>query len=397
MILQMKIIDLLVNPITCMLLGTMYYIVLPSVLFFNDYLGLSFIQGVVSPYLNLNSRDIYLNNIFDFVIINLSFIFGFFIVFPLKINKSQIFDKNNISRFKSTSFSVFLLLMFFLMFVAIRATLSGYRFFSGYTTYDISVLGPLATLCFMSMWFYIYFDRKLFLILFMVAGTLLLGSGSRMFFLLPLLSLMLNSVFNSPRKILTYSMVLFLSIYCMLLVGLLREGSEISFEGLFIILFAEPVFTSIGTLFYFNAGRPDLGFPTDIIAAFVNFVPSFLYPDKKLVLDAIIFDENINNPFGAQSLLINLYKNFGWLYPFFMVSFGFYFGILYKYRGNRFFYVVYVMSMPFILLHFQREGFITVFKVLFFNGLIFPILLLFLFKVLYKRRRGEIEICSCKC
>ncbi|MCS6136734.1 oligosaccharide repeat unit polymerase [Shewanella baltica] len=384
----MKIIDILLNPVTCMLLGTTYYIVIPSIFFFNNYFGLSFIQGVVSQYVDYQSRDVYLLNIYDFVIINLSFIFGVVFSSFLKVNANE-HDSSVVSSFKLTPRTIFLLLMFFLIFVLIKARLTGYQFFSGYSTYEISVLGPLATLCFMSMWFYIYYHRSYFLLLFITVGIFLLGSGSRMFFLLPLMSLIINSVFNSPQKILKYFIVFIFSVSSMLLVGILREGNSISVDGLLTILFAEPIFTSLGTLFYFNESRHAIGFPVDILAAFVNFIPSFIYPDKVILLNSLTFSDDINNPLGAQSLLINLYKNFGWFYPFFMIVLGFYFGILYKYKSNKLVYTIYVMSLPLVLLHFQREGFITVFKVLFFNGLIFPVVLLFFFRLLYKRKRSE--------
>ncbi|BCS48551.1 hypothetical protein JUNP479_1231 [Aeromonas jandaei] len=174
----------------------------------------------------------------------------------------------------------------------------------------------------------------------------------------------------------------------MLAVGLLREGSEISFDGLLTIGFAEPIFTSIGTLFYFEKGWPAVGFPTDVIAAFINFVPSVIYTDKQTLMDALTLDKNVFNPLGAQSLLINLYKNFGYFYPVFMFILGSYFGFIFRYRLLIVFRTVYIMSLPLIIFHLQREGFITVFKVMFFNGLLFPILLKIFFSAFLKAKKG---------
>lgn len=383
-----------------MLLGTTFYILVPSFLFFYDYFGLDFVRSVVSGYSDINSSLIYMHNVYDFLIINLCFSSGYLFAFFFNNHKRDICNLNRVNResnLRLTQGSLSLFLFLVLSTILVKARLTGYQFFSGYSTYDISFLGPLATLCFMSMWFYIYFNRNVFLILFFLSGVLLLGSGSRMFFFLPLISLMLNSVLIFPQRAVRYFFVFFLSLFLMLLIGLLREGSAFSLDGLLSILFAEPVFTSIGTLFYFSQGRPDLGLPVDIIAALINFIPSFIFPDKQILLSSLVFDEEIHNPLGAQSLLINLYKNFGWFYPFFMITFGVYFGLLYKYKANKVAYTVYVMSLPLILFHFQREGFITVFKVLFFNGLLFPVFLIIIFKALYRRKGNEKKIRSYKC
>lgn len=363
-----KVVGFFLNPPFFMLLGTTFYILVPSFLFFYDYFGLDFVRSVVSGYSDINSSLIYMHNVYDFLIINLCFSSGYLFAFFFNNHKRDICNLNRVNResnLRLTQGSLSLFLFLVLSTILVKARLTGYQFFSGYSTYDISFLGPLATLCFMSMWFYIYFNRNVFLILFFLSGVLLLGSGSRMFFFLPLISLMLNSVLIFPQRAVRYFFVFFLSLFLMLLIGLLREGSAFSLDGLLSILFAEPVFTSIGTLFYFSQGRPDLGLPVDIIAALINFIPSFIFPDKQILLSSLVFDEEIHNPLGAQSLLINLYKNFGWFYPFFMITFGVYFGLLYKYKANKVAYTVYVMSLPLILFHFQREGFITVFKVLF--------------------------------
>ncbi len=369
-----------------MLLGTCYYIVSPSIFFFNDYFGLDFIKSVVDKYTDYRSGAIYTHNIYDFIIINVSFSSGFLLISMCGSKVTE--NKVQSQKYGYLQLPILFFLVSVLLFVLIKAKITGYQFFSGYASYDVSVLGPLATLCFMSMWFYIFFGKKIFLVSFLIVGILLLGSGSRMFFLLPLISLLLSKLLRGQSNIIVYGFYFVLVAFFMLAVGLLREGSEISFDGLLTIGFAEPIFTSIGTLFYFEKGWPALGFPTDVIAAFVNFVPSVIYSDKQALMDSLTLDQNVFNPFGAQSLLINLYKNFGYFYPVFIFFLGSYFGFLFRYRFFNIIRTVYIMSLPLIVFHFQREGFITVFKVMFFNGLLFPILLTIFLSTVLKAKKG---------
>src|SRR5699024_4511552 len=98
-------------------------------------------------------------------------------------------------------------------------------------------------------------------------------------------------------------------------IGVWRNNSKINPETLAEIFLAEPLFTSItGALYIENSGgRPILSFPTDIIASVVNFIPSVIYPNKIDVINTLIYDANKEAPFGASSLIVNLYSNFGFL------------------------------------------------------------------------------------
>jgi hypothetical protein len=380
----MKIVLALINPPVFFFIGSFYYLMIPGLFYFNDYFELSFLKKVASTYLSDVSTQIYYHVIFDFLIMNLSFFLGYFLF--LKIG----FKNHFLERYTSYIILPKLILTFLILIVfvvLIKSYFLGYIFFSGYSTYEISILGPLATLCFMSMWFYIYFRRKFFIIIFLVASALLLGAGSRMFFVLPVLSLAIFRIYQYPYRLKKYILGFLVLIFLMLFIGLWRQGSFLSINGLITILFAEPIFTSLGMMFYFESGFPTIGFPTDIIAAIINFVPSSIYPDKQVIMNQITYDEKVFNPLGAQSIIINLYKNFGMLYPLFLFFLGNFFGALFKMRENRFFFTVYVMTLPLIMLHFQREGFITVFKVLFFNGFFLPLLIIIILGQFLSKKR----------
>jgi len=133
-----------------------------------------------------------------------------------------------------------------------------------------------------------------------------------------------------------------------------------------------------------------LNIPVDIAAAFINFIPSFLYPEKMLLISKLTFDENKESPFGASALFSNLYSNFGVFYPIYIFFIGYFYGFLRaKSFWSPFFRAVYFSLLPLLMFHFFREGFITFIKVLIFNGLIFPFLLLSLFYLCFKTNNKD--------
>ena len=68
---------------------------------------------------------------------------------------------------------------------------------------------------------------------------------------------------------------------------------------------------------------------------------------------------------------------------------GFLYGYLNKLAKFSIFYrAVYFSLLPLLMFHFFREGFITVIKVMFFNGFILPaIIVLFLYLLFVKKPR----------
>ncbi|WP_253645231.1 hypothetical protein [Vibrio sp. Y42_MX_L11] len=373
-----------INPIFFLIVGGLFYLLSPYVFYVNDYFGIEFLQVAVSSH--IKNGGLYKYNVVDLIVIFTCFTLGFSAFF--KVSKSRMPSSDQYYNYRLLPMLIFSILFVVLMLTVVKARLAGVVFFSGYESYNKSILGPLATLCFMSMWFYLYFSKKYFLFLFLLSATLLLSLGSRMFFILPLLSFLVDFVHKNPKKIFKILIFTFLALIFVLIVGLWRANGQISLVSLIGVLFAEPIFTSIGTLYYFNDGRPLIGVPYDVFAAFINFIPSFLFPDKNTLMYLIMQDEKVNNPFGAQSLLINLYKNFGAFYPVFIFFIGGGYGFLYKRRlSDKKYYVAYLMTLPLTLTYIYREGFITVIKVMFFNSVFLPFLLLSIIGMLLTNKK----------
>jgi hypothetical protein len=379
------------SAIPFFLFGLIYYLVTPyfSLIFFSD---LPLIEAA-APYISLG----YFNFFYwlDVLIVFLFFYIGYGVA-NLIIKPACIFvDKN--SHYVLVPGLIFLLLLILYFLVLLKIKLSGQSMFSGYESYNVEVLGPLATLVFTSALFYNFYVRKkikvLFLFLFLITSVALLGFGSRMFFLLGLIAIVLGSLSRNPylfRSVKFYIFVVF-SFFLVIGVGVWRSGYSLENGGVLVSIFlVEPLFTATsGSLYLENLGqRFVVNFPSDILAAVINFIPSFIFPEKMSVINQMIFDENKQSPFGANALFSNLYSNFGVFYPVYIFLIGFFYGFLrVKSFYSYFFRAAYFSLLPLLMFHFFREGFITFIKVLVFNGMIFPFILLFVAYLIFTRKR----------
>lgn len=269
------------------------------------------------------------------------------------------------------------------------AIASGAQFFTGYEDYNILVLGPYATLAFTTVMLRGFFDnsriRMGFAIIFITSSVILLGLGSRMLVLLAIINMGLDYIYHNKIKltsIIFLSVGAFLTVLTMLYVGVVRDGGTVGFETLFGVLLAEPTFTSISGVRYLEivGERPVFSVPKDLIAAFVNFIPSAFYPGKLELIDSMTHSFG-HNPFGANALLFNLYANFGYFYPIFLIVIAYHFARLYVLsQSSKLYKSIYFASLPLLLFYIQREGLVTVIKVLAFNSYAFPLIL---FSLLY--------------
>lgn len=362
------------------LLGFLYYLVSPPFVF--HYLSRdNELLGAATTYFDAGYFSF--TYFLDAAAILVSFQLGYFL--GKVATKPRISPADHCSL--QTSFPSVLAVAFgaLILYLLLTAVMSGAGFFTGYSTYDVLIRGPISTSVFLSVWFANYFSRRqirvAFLSLFAICSVVLLGWGSRLYFVLSLMALMLGLVSRNKkllRKLSFYSFVAVAGLF-LVSVGIIRQGEggrEFNFDNLIAILFAEPLFTAVSGSLYFehSGGRPILGIPNDLIASVIHFVPSVVFPGKVELIREITFDKNIVSPFGARALMVSLYTNFGFLYPIFVASFGFYFGFLYKRAKRSVFYrATYFSALPILTLLFYREGLSTVIKVLFFNGLVLPL------------------------
>ncbi len=380
------------SPVPFFLFGMVYYLIIP-------YLGLSYLQDYKFTQIALNYIDLSFFNMAywsDLFIIFISWYSGYK-VFSCVKSKSIFIDK--VSSFKISPLFLFILFTSILLFAISNCFKKGIILFSGYSSYDVTVLGQFTTLIFMSVFFVNFFQIKksknMFIILFIIVSSIILGLGSRMFFVLGSISLFLGylSINIHFLKSIKFYIILFVLFCFVIFIGIWRSSSyELSLEMFVSIFTAEPTFTLVSSSLYIdNIGeRPYSGIPKDVLASVVNFVPTILFPDKLEIISNLIDDPSKDSPFGASGLLVNLYSNFGFFYPIYLFFVGGYVGYLRKMAyKSAFFRASYFSILPMFMFHFYREGFITVIKVLFFNAFILPLILLFLLYLILSRKVYE--------
>lgn len=366
--------------------GFLYYLVTPV---FSVNLSGSPLLEAALTYIGQESFDLRYG--MDLIVIFVSWILGYYVgtSFTL-VGRTGV----KADTFRVSSAIIFIFFLAFLVFLLVRYLPVGHVFFSGYSQYEISFLGPLSTLLVLIAFFCNYFSsssiKLLYFLMYLVASLVLLSFGSRMFFTISTVALIIG-VFSRRKYLLSNPVVWVFSLLFLLIiifVGVWRSGYEYSYMSFISIFLVEPLFTSVSSLLYIDnyGGRPIYSIPTDVFAGIVNFVPSVVYPGKFDVINSLSFDAHKESPFGASGLIVNLYSNFGAFYPIFLMFFGFYCGAMKaSARYSPFFRAAYFILLPLVSLYFFREGFSTIFKVLFFNGLFMPLIIIFCISVLFSR------------
>lgn len=369
-----------VSPTIFFFVGLFYYFLMPpfAMLFLPDsvHVGRAIIWVFADQY------DIYY--FLDGIVIVASWISGRYLSRVLISPSASFLDPATYMVKGGWILVMFMLAVFVLNLSS--AVLGGASFFSGYQDYDILVLGPFATLAFMAMLFRTFFsDSKVrlgFFLIFAGSTLILLGLGSRMLVVTAIAIAMIDYFYSRALKRASVVVFIIFAIAIavgMLVVGVVRDGGNLDIQSLLGIFFAEPLYTSIGAVRYFTFtdGRPVFNFPYDVVAGFVNFIPSILFPEKVEVFQALGGLSWNYSPFGASALLVNLYKNFGMAYPLFIIVLALYYSFLQaSARVSVFYRAIYFSSLPLLLLYIHREGFVTVIKVLLFNGLLLPLALI---------------------
>lgn len=375
------------SAIPFFIFGFSYYLITP-------YLAFTFLQDfsvVKTAEKFIYSSYFDARYLIDCLLIFIFWIFGYSISKKTK-PKQRIVDR--FSNFNSAPIILGALFLTFLFYLVVSAALKGSIFFSGYSSYDVAILGQLSTLVLMSVWFIIYFQSKrityLFTFIFLVSSIIILGFGARMFFILGAISLSLEYLSSHKRKIFSPFFLIFVSGLAIFIVwiGVWRSNMDLSLDTLMFIFLAEPLFTATSGALYIDnlGGRPLFALPTDVVASVINFVPTIIFPEKLNVLDSITYNEYKSSPFGASSIITNMYSNFGIFFPLYFLFIGFFYGFLKKMAKVSIFYrAVYFTLLPLLMFHFFREGLITVFKVIFFNGFILPAMTIIFLYLLFKK------------
>ena len=268
--------------------------------------------------------------------------------------------------------------------------------FQGYLAgYDTSLVGAMATIMISAMFWLIYefvaYKRpsKVVVGTVLIFAVILLGLGSRMYVVIPVLAGMLYLVEYKVIRLRTILFCAFLFAVFVAAMGLIRFGNAINIEGLLYIGFAEPCLTWISaeSMFHYSESLNLFSFPHNFLTTFYNFVPSFIFPDKGQYIREIALP--YDQPLGATNLIVSLVSNFGIIGSgIFMFCFGYLLSSIRRHYKSIFgvtFYICFCGVIPF---QFFRDNFSIVNKVVVMNLLIVPFLLR-QFALIFLRRKNK--------
>jgi hypothetical protein len=373
------------------LFGFLFYIFLP--LFFL----------IVFPYYNISEIAMKNYNGNYYLLIYSYLAFGYFILFSMgyyltsfiKINKFKAVAVDFLGWAKVAVTLIYSCIALFV--INLSEILNPIGYLDGY---DVTHRGQLTTLYLTSIWWCIYFksgiNSKLMLVIAFIAGINLVALGSRLGIVTGLISMLIFYFYFNNTKVNRTSggffwyakigFILFLSGMLMTIIGLLREGNILTMEGMFSIFASEPLFIYASVPAYFTNNPINLfEIPVDLFVSIIGAIPSFIFPLKSefFLTHAVVSSESASG-FGGMNHLVTLVANFG-MVGFPVVSFieGVWFGMLTRLvHKNSFFRAVALSSfaiLPFILF---REGLQTSVKLLFFNFLVFPFIIIQILTIL---------------
>lgn len=256
--------------------------------------------------------------------------------------------------------------------------------FRGYTTFDVGVLGPrsAATIFFTVMYLIDRTNRgsgfRFAIINFLIA--VLLMSRSRNIAMVSCISLILE-YFHRKRISYVYFVALAFLIIAVAVavavgVGIFRLGFEFNLEAVLTHFFADAFFIKASSFCVLDGGRNAVQVDMSFFAAFIAWIPSFLFESKyQFLIDLGVHRTASCSPFGGAGLIGQLYSNFGFFYFLYVVLIGFYYGYLYKLfrRAARFWRAIYFVSLPLLMFHFFNQHVYAYIKILVFNVLIFSL------------------------
>ena len=362
------------------LFGFLYYLVLPpcvvSMQLFATFPGMSFLYQYFSPHFIPTYAII-------ITIFCISFIIGAILPFKYMRKKNIASDIHYISNKDLFLFASPFWVAGQYMIITNRQNL-----FQGYQIdYDTELIGAIATINTIFLFFFLY-SRNIpknkqskwsnFFITFSIFefSSILLGFGSRMYIMIPLIAYIIYLLDQKKIKLRKLFLQISIAIIFLLGIGIWRLGdSDYTIDAIMYIGVAEPTLTWISAESMFDKGDlPYIAFPSNFLTSFINFVPSFLLPDKAALIQPI--NISYDSPFGATNILVSLISNFGILgscTALFLLGF-----ILTSIRINgktafaKTYYYCVCGMIPFQLF---RDNIAIVNKMLFYNFLIVPLII----------------------
>jgi hypothetical protein len=322
------------------------------------------------------------------------FIYVFYFAFVLS---SEFFERIKVERIKffhSASLlrvvSILLLaLIFYLLFRNRHFLFKGYL-----EIIDTSEIGPLVStsLILFSIFVMISIRKKKIdkfsCIAYVMVAFLILSMGGRLYFISTILSI-LSFIIIYKRRIKIKYFFLFLLILLVIFssLGLIRQGNNVSLDGIVFIFLGEPFFTSY-SLFSFLALNelPFLEIPNELMFGFINLIPTYIFPGKSEIIKSVTnLKYQYVAPLGALNLFVSCIINFGLIGSILFIS-VFSFVINYS---KKIIPASFIMIFGWLAFTFFRDPFtVSLVKNIFQYSLLTPLMFYLLMNMVYAATRG---------
>ena len=358
------------------LFGFIYYLIIPLVVVcsnkWEDY------PGIDNIYLYFKNRYIY-GYLTMVILLGLFFLLGSYTPRLCKLKTQMVYCEKIVpSKHFVLLVSPLLLYCQYVIFQNRSYLFQGYL-----VELESPFVGTIATTSLFVLFIYLYnkigiYSKtvdKLLVFFIIEMSIVLLGLGTRMYVIIPIISIFIYLIENkkiSLKRLFTISGFVILFI---LAVGIWRMGDkDISIDALLYIGIAEPSLTWISAISLYDLNEiPLLLFPKQFLSSYINFLPSTLFPNKSELIASLPL--KYDNPLGATSLYTSLIANFG-LFGSFLAIFLFGFLLTFirlRWRTNygRAYYYCICGIIPFQLF---RDSVEIINKELFFTFLILPCL-----------------------
>lgn len=361
------------------LFGVLYYLVFP-VLFSNYYMSKSL------PLSNYIGKLLFRFNYFEYYIYIVLLLFCFiFSVFCMP-NKY----KKNIIKVKKTEGFIFLTLTLIFLLLLINYFLLKDQLFKGYAGLNWNEKNSQKSLVsgfnvFLSafttyLWCEKSKARWFSAIITFVNSIVLLGLGGRMYVLVVIICMATYFILYKNISLKRIFIFMASAFILLLVMGVIRQGGNLSLENVFFVFIAEPMFNwlSAGSLIRFN----DINLfevPSVLISSLLSMIPTLLWEGKLQLLQELSSNAYlIESPVGGTNIIASLLSSFGIIGSLFaMLLFGLLGGYFVRRSSEDSFHFmvlcIFCSLMPFM---FFRDN-ITIFqKNLFFNGIILPFIII---------------------
>ena len=378
-------------------LGFIYYLMLPYyfLIFTKSNTVASIFPGVAHYAVQVSefNKIIFVISIF---VLYLSF---------MCFSKLHVFKSNEIFKIKSntkrsSNRNLFIVYFIFVFFICLFFT---YKFKGqlgkGYTEAD-NMEGGKGSFISFSLILYILsfliikpttktFHRYTFI--YFIFALLIMTMGGRIYFLTTLLTTVIFIV-TYKRKI-KIRTIFFLTLVVAILfsvIGVVRQGSDISVELVMYIFLGEPILTSYSLFSCLSSNvLPLVNFPSEIVFGLVNLIPSFIFKDKVAFIAKFTMMSGINyiSPGGAENIFTSLMVNFGVLgIPIFAFFISYFLKVIKNLNVN-----LYIFSTSWFVFTFFREPFYTsIIKILFEICFLLPVILFLLNNFTrYSSKKGQ--------